>query len=631
MLKPPAKPLRWYKKLAFSAFTTFAVLALVEFTLRILGVTPITESRDPFVGFSQQVPLMETIRSESGREYLRTARGKLVWFNDQKFPKLKDKGVRRIFSLGGSTTYGHPYNDMTSFSGWMREYLPVIDTSNRWEVINCGGISYASYRVAALMEELVQYEPDLFVVFSAHNEFLERRTYADMFERSQASLRIHAALSRTRTYAFAEQLIHGKPPKSGTTPEATPGTLLPAEVDEVLNHTIGPTDYHRDPKWRSQVLAHYELNLRRMVAIARRANCKIVFVTPASNERNCSPFKSEFNAETTEAKRSQVLDLLSQAERESSERKLDAAIASLTKATQIAPELAEARYRLGQLLMEAEKYDEAHIEFMAALNEDICPLRAVDEIAASIHRVGQELNVPVVDFGKQLRQVCQQQLGHQCLGEEHFLDHVHPTIDVNRQLALWIIEELQRSKILSGKDLQEPEVQSELVLATERVANRIDLHAHGVALRNLAKVLHWSGKFAEAAPRATDALELLVDDPESRYVLADCLHHTGDDKGALAQYELLFSGPKDWGKAYLPYADLLAGQGDFARAKPYLVLALLFDPNNAYTHFLLGKTHLELGEYDFAVESLTESNRIYPNEPETLKLLTEAKAKLASP
>jgi tetratricopeptide (TPR) repeat protein len=619
MPKPPRKPLRWYKKLFFALLTTVAVLALVEFALRLAGVQPVTDSRDPFVGFSQQVPLFETVRDEAGKEYLRTAKNKLVWFNDQVFAKKKGSGVQRIFCLGGSTTYGHPYDDTTSFSGWMREFLPVSDAAQRWEVINCGGISYASYRVAALMEELVQYEPDLFIVFSAHNEFLERRTYADIFERSTASLQIHSALSRTRTFAFADRLIHGEPAK--------PSNLLPAEVDEVLNHTIGPTDYHRDPKWRGQVLAHYELNLRRMVAIARRTNCKIVFVTPASNERNCSPFKSEFAAQVTEAQRTEVLGLLALADREAAENELEKAINTLTKARHIAPELAEARYRLGKLLVQAKKHEEAHIEFRAALNEDVCPLRAVDESVASIRQVGSELKVPVVDFETQLRGLCEQQFGHHCLGEEFFLDHVHPTIDVNRQLALWIIDELQRGQIVDGADLNTAQIQPELAASTERVLNRIDQRAHGIALRNLAKVLHWSGKFAEAAPRASDALELLVDDPESRYVLADCLHHTGDDKGAMAQYELLFSGPKDWGKAYLPYADLLVEHGEFARAKPYLLLALLIDPANAYTHFLLGRAHLELGEYSFAVDSLTEANRIFPNEPETIRLLNEAKTK----
>ena len=618
MPKPSRQPLRWYKKVIFSLLTTIVALAVVEFALRVAGIQPVTDSRDPFVGFSQQIPLMESVRDEAGKEFLRTARSKLHWFNDQVFPKQKESDVRRVFCLGGSTTYGHPYDDKTSFSGWLREYLPVVDGAHRWEVINCGGISYASYRVAALMEELVQYDPDLFVVFSAHNEFLERRTYADMFERSAASLQIHAALSHTRTYALADRLILGEP--------GNPRTLLPAEVDEILNHTIGPSDYHRDPKWRSQVVAHYELNLRRMVTIARQANCQIVFVVPASNERNCSPFKSEFAEQATAAQRSEVLDLIAQAERES---ELEKAISTLTKATQVAPELAEARYRLGKLLMQAQRFENAHIEFMAALNADVCPLRAIDEIAAAIRRVGAQLHVPVIEFEKQLRELCQQHFGHSCLGEEYFLDHVHPTIEVNRQLALWIIDELQRAKIVLGIDPRAAQIRSELATATEHVMNRIDQRAHGVALRNLAKVLHWSGKFAEAAPRASDALELLIDDPESRYVLADCLYHTGDDKGALAQYELLFSGPNDWSKAYMPYADLLVERREFARAKPYLMLALLTDPTNAYTHFLLGRTHLELGEYRFAVDNLTEANRIFPDEPETIKLLHAAQSKLA--
>ena len=45
------------------------------------------------------------------------------------------------------------------------------------EIINTGGISYASYRVARLMEELLAYQPDVFVIYTGHNEFLEKRIY----------------------------------------------------------------------------------------------------------------------------------------------------------------------------------------------------------------------------------------------------------------------------------------------------------------------------------------------------------------------------------------------------------------------------------------------------------------------
>ena len=84
--------------------------------------------------------------------------------------------------MGGSTTYGRPFDDATSFCGWLRELLPVADPSRQWELINAGGISYASYRVAALMEELADYQPDVFIVYSGQNEFLERRTYSGIIE-----------------------------------------------------------------------------------------------------------------------------------------------------------------------------------------------------------------------------------------------------------------------------------------------------------------------------------------------------------------------------------------------------------------------------------------------------------------
>ena len=96
--------------------------------------------------------------------------------------------------------------------------------------------------------------------------------------------------------------------------------------------------------------------------------------------------------------------------------------------------------------MTAGQTSEAQTEFRGALNEDVCPLRAVDEINQSIRSVASDLNVAVVDFESLLRDKCNRDLGHGCLGEEYFLDHVHPTIEVNRELALWIIESLKERR-----------------------------------------------------------------------------------------------------------------------------------------------------------------------------------------
>ena len=43
------------------------------------------------------------------------------------FRTRQPSGTVRIFCMGGSTTYGHPYDDKTSFCGWLRAMLPGAD------------------------------------------------------------------------------------------------------------------------------------------------------------------------------------------------------------------------------------------------------------------------------------------------------------------------------------------------------------------------------------------------------------------------------------------------------------------------------------------------------------------------
>lgn len=600
--------LSFRKKLLFSTATTLLFFLLFEGSLRLIGIASFTATEDPFVGFSAALPLMELAIDDNGQEVLRTAQNKLHWFNAQTFPKKKSAGTKRIFCMGGSTTYGHPFWDETSFSGWLREFLPVVEPSHKWEVINAGGISYASYRVAALMDELAQYEPDLFVVYSVHNEFLERRTYQTMFSKSKTNLRLQGLLAGTRTWTLVHRFIQQSSKLSGAEKRGPPTgnvDVLPAEVDEILNHTIGPVDYHRDRQWTAKVIYHYEVNLRRMVAIAQASGAKIVFVTPASNEKDCSPFKSEHDPS------------LSSLESD-----------GLEEAVRLNPHCAALYYRLGHHYFSHGRFQDAQKAFSHAINEDICPLRAVDDIRSSIERVARDTGVPVVDFERNLRELSQIQLGHSILGEEYFLDHVHPTIDVNRRLALWIISTLQSDRWMDGKPVLDPDLSGPLTDVQDKVLGQIDREDQGFALRNLAKVLHWAGKFDEAAPLAQATLEILPDDPESRFVLAGCWNQTNRKEEALGQYELLFADGADFPRAYQPFGELLAEMGRLQEAKAYLILALLRNPNNAGAYFSLGRVHMELGEVAFAIEALEKADQLYPNDPATVSSLAKAKSLL---
>src|SRR6185295_2488294 len=99
---------------------------------------PLSLTDDPYVGFAAGQPLFIQKTGIDGARKYETNPVKLAHFNPQSFPVKKAPGTYRIFCLGGSTTYGHPYRDGTSFSGWLREMLAEADTTRHFEVINCG-------------------------------------------------------------------------------------------------------------------------------------------------------------------------------------------------------------------------------------------------------------------------------------------------------------------------------------------------------------------------------------------------------------------------------------------------------------------------------------------------------------
>src|SRR4030095_4677063 len=228
------KPLPIWKKVTFGLTICLLFLLALEGLLALAGVKVTLFERDPYVGFSRKIPhfVPDTEAAQTGT--LVTAENKRRVLNLQRFAAEKPDKTYRIFCLGGSTTYGHPYADSTSFCGWLRAMLPKADPSRRWEVINGGGISYASYREALLMEELVAYSPDLFIVLSAHNEFLEERTYGAIKSVPEYWRGVNAVLGRTHVYsAMKSGIDHLRGEKAGA------GTNLLAENPEaILDRTI---------------------------------------------------------------------------------------------------------------------------------------------------------------------------------------------------------------------------------------------------------------------------------------------------------------------------------------------------------------------------------------------------------
>ncbi len=565
------------KKLALGCGVTTVFFVLVELILLAAGVAPLYESTDPYVGFSGYAPLFLKRTPSGGGPIFETAHNKMRWFNLQRFPARKAEGVTRIFCIGGSTTYGRPYDDRTSFCGWLRLFLPAVDPSRRWEVINAGGISYASYRVARLMEELADYEPDLFIVYSGHNEFLEQRTYDKLLKTPELVRNLGALASRTRLYSVLYNATFER------------DAVLSTEVKALLDRSVGPEDYHRDDEMRGAVLEHYRASLIRMTRISERAGAKLILVTPASNVGDFSPFKTEPSPGVSALDIRQINTLKLAATMALGEGDHANAVAISERALALDNRDADLLYLQARALRAFGRIDEARRAFIDARDEDVCPLRALTSVREIVADVARKKNTGLVDFAL----IVNERSPDGIPGSELFLDHVHPTIEGNRLLALAMVQEMKQEGIVFPAATWNAAVIAEI---SEQLESSLNEQAHAAALKSLSNVLLWAGKHDEAERLVTLAVTATSEDGETHFQKATLLRRAGNDEAALVHYrEAARLAPWD-AVVHKAFGVLLSELGRKAEARVELETAVRLDRTLDAAHYELGVVLGDLGE-----------------------------------
>ncbi|UCE46787.1 MAG: SGNH/GDSL hydrolase family protein [Phycisphaerales bacterium] len=401
-------------------------LVLGELVLRLCIPRPPLGLDDPYVSFSSQRPLF-VLDSTSTR--FDTAENRLTYFCPQSFAAAKGSETFRVFCLGGSTVQGRPYSIETSFTTWLKLNLRAARPGADYEVVNCGGVSYATYRLVPIMRELLAYEPDLFIIYTGHNEFLEDRTYRRLKRTPRALIRLHQVMLKLRSYGLAHQFLSQRRAQR-TDPGGSSKTVLPTEVQAKLDFRDGLESYHRDQTWRQGTIEHFGRNLETMVQMSRDAGVPLILVNPVSNLKDCPPFKSESRTDLSERQTQRVLELRERA------GKLDWADAYgklklLEQAAALDSRHAELLYLIGKCYEHIGRSTEAKNWFVLAKEEDVCPLRILEPMHDAILDVAARYDVPLVDVKVLIKERTEDGVP----GDEWLLDHVHLSVAGHQLIA----------------------------------------------------------------------------------------------------------------------------------------------------------------------------------------------------
>jgi len=412
-----------------------ALLLLVEVLVRLF-VAPAggIELQDPYVSFEGTRPLF--VPAASGRRF-ETSSERLTFFQRDSFAAVKDAHTRRVFCLGGSTVQGRPYSIETSFTSWLELSLQAADPQTNWEVVNCGGISYAGYRLVPIMREILEYDPDLFIIYTGHNEFLEDRTYGRIKKMPSLLKKVHRIMLNLQTY----RLI------STPRPRSLSKSVLPVEVQAKLDYEQGLESYRRDDIWRDATIEHFRFNIECMAKMSLAADVPIILVNPVSNIRDCPPFKSEFSQALSRREVENVVKLWAKA---STLDWADVAekVNLLEQALAIEPRHAGLLYAAGKCYERMGRWGQAKERFMAAKEQDICPLRILEPMREAIRDLAGRYKLPLLDA----EMIIEEQTDNAIAGNMWLLDHVHPTISGHQLIAKALHDEMAGLNLVKSSD-----------------------------------------------------------------------------------------------------------------------------------------------------------------------------------
>lgn len=439
-----SKRKRFYFRL-FALSLPFLFFLIFELIFRLAGVgrAPL---HDPYILLYSPSSIFKRVQVE-GQVMLRVYREDLYSNRNIQIAEKKPKGVFRIFCVGGSASAGWPHQEEHAYSSYLEEALKQCFPQKTFEVHNLSGHAFGSNRVRLIFDELLNLEPDLMILYSGNNEFLEERFYKKPTAFSQKKHQIGSFLRLSRVYSWVEGKILKK---------IEPKDAFSANRKEKNRESIASKifqqelELRKNPEQFSRLLEHYQFNIEEMVKSAKAKNVQTLILTVPVNLREWKPNVSSHQEGFKELEGWTLL--YRQARRLLFEKKYTEALPVLEALREKDPNYAESYFWLGTCQYALKNYEEAKKAFIQATDLDFNPFRALTQTNAILRKVAKQEQVECVDL---VQIFAEKTKG--CPGYDLFLDYVHPTAIGNVIIARSVFQKVLEQNWCGTPEKELPE------------------------------------------------------------------------------------------------------------------------------------------------------------------------------
>jgi tetratricopeptide (TPR) repeat protein len=503
-------------------------------------------------------------------------------YTEQTFEKAKSDKTYRIFCLGESTTYGFPYPPNINFPVFLKQRLQTIFPDRNFEVINVGVTAISSYAVADFVKELVNYQPDLFLLYMGHNEFYGALGSASTegLGRNRVLIKLNLSLQRFKLYVLARDLVVGAARLwRGDDKKSKAGKIMMARMIGKSNLPIA------SPEHQFAIQSFID-NTIEIIETAQRHQVKILASTVVSNLKDQLPFETALILPPQQITWDNYA-----VQGDKHWENGDSAKADFLyqRALALFPESADANFILGRRYLKIGNRAKARTLFETALDLDLMPFRARTEFNRALLAIGADKRVPVVP----MHQIFDLNSKDGIPGFEVFTEHVHPNhfgyFLMAKQFCLSMYE----------NDCIAPQSQWDL---RRNLGDEAYWQAAAVTpLDDLigkmrTEILRKSWPFQQTElpdslrmPKLTTAIDTIA------------YYHVGDRI--------------DWVTAHQRVANYLAQQGQYDAGRNEYKAVLGVDPANLTAYLGMAELYVLQKQFDGAAQWLKAALKLHPESP----------------